>query len=70
MPGPLRVANALFVGGVAAGLALALLADLFWRLAAWEAKLFRIQLEDLRRRAAEHAAMMAVSSDAGSRDEG
>lgn len=69
MPGPLRVANALFVGGTVAGLGLALLADLFWRLGALEAKYFRTQLEVLRKRAAEQAAVMSVRPEDESRDD-
>lgn len=40
-------ANALVVGGIVAGLALALLVDGLWRLAAWEARHFRAQLDAL-----------------------
>lgn len=63
MPKPMFIANALFVGGVAAGLALALLADLVWRFAAWEARQFRAKLDALRRHAAEQKA--AVDAAAG-----
>jgi uncharacterized protein (DUF2062 family) len=55
LPRALFFANALFVGGVVVGLALALLADLGWRLAAWEARVFRSKLEALRKHAAENA---------------
>lgn len=40
--------NALFLGGIVLGLALALAIDLLWRLAAWEAKLFKARFERLR----------------------
>jgi hypothetical protein len=49
----LRYTNALFVGGVLVGLAFALLADLIWRLLAWEARVFQRRLAELRRRRAE-----------------
>jgi uncharacterized protein (DUF2062 family) len=42
--------NALVVGGVVAGLALALVLDLSWRLLAWEARRFRAQLRALHER--------------------
>lgn len=48
-PDALRYTNALFVGGVIVGLAFALLADLTWRLLAWEARVFRRRLDALRR---------------------
>ena len=48
-PDALRYTNALFVGGVIVGLAFALLADLTWRLLAWEARQFRQRLDALRR---------------------
>lgn len=46
-------ANALVVGGIIVGISVALLADIAWRIAAWEAKRFRArmaELEALRRR--------------------
>lgn len=43
--------NALVLGGIVAGLALALVVDGLWRLVAWEARRFRSQLQAL------HAAM-------------
>ncbi len=55
LPRPLFIANGLFVGGTVAGLGCALIADLLWRLAAWEARVFRRRLEALRAAAAEHA---------------
>lgn len=39
--------NALVVGGIVAGLALALVVDGLWRLVAWEARRFRSQLQAL-----------------------
>lgn len=42
--------SALVVGGIVAGLALALLVDLGWRLVAWEARHFRAQREALHAR--------------------
>lgn len=48
-PDALRYTNALFVGGVIVGLAFSLLADLTWRLLAWEARVFRQRLDALRR---------------------
>jgi uncharacterized protein (DUF2062 family) len=51
-PEPLRWTNALFVGGVLVGLAFALLADLVWRLAAWEAARLRERLAPQRPAAA------------------
>lgn len=44
--------NALFLGGIVVGLVLALVIDLFWRLAAWEARQFRARLARLHREAA------------------
>lgn len=49
----LRFAQGLFVGGVVVGLATALLADLAWRLLAWEAAVFQRKLQELRQRHAE-----------------
>lgn len=46
--------NALVVGGVVAGLALALVLDLSWRLLAWEARRFRAQLQALHERFGHH----------------
>lgn len=42
--------NALVVGGIVAGLGLALVMDLSWRLLAWEARRFRAQLQALHAR--------------------
>lgn len=42
--------NALVVGGIVAGLGMALVMDLSWRLLAWEARLFRAQLKALHER--------------------
>ena len=42
--------NALVVGGVVAGLGLAVVLDLAWRLLAWEARCFRSQLQALHAR--------------------
>ena len=47
-PTALRLTNALFVGGTLVGLAFALLADLLWRVVAWEARAFRAQMRALR----------------------
>ncbi len=55
LPRALFLANALFVGGAAAGLVLASLAHLGWRLAAWEARVFRARFELLRQHADAHA---------------
>ncbi len=55
LPRALFLANALFVGGAVAGLALAMLAHLGWRLAAWEARVFRAKFEVLRQHADAHA---------------
>jgi hypothetical protein len=49
----LRLTHALFIGGVVVGLAFALLADLTWRLLAWEARVFRRRLAELRRHRGE-----------------
>ena len=43
--------NALVLGGVVAGVALAFLVDLFWRALAWEARHFHEQLARLRAQA-------------------
>lgn len=46
-------ANALVVGGIIVGVAVALVADIAWRIAAWEARRFRarmVQLDDQHRR--------------------
>lgn len=45
----LRLTHALFIGGVVVGLGFAVLADLTWRLLAWEARVFRRRLDALRR---------------------
>lgn len=58
-----RVANALFVGGVAVGLAFALLADLSWRFLAWEARVFRAKLHQLRAHHAEEQRRAAEAED-------
>lgn len=52
MPRALFIANSLFVGGTVVGLGLALISDLLWRAAAWEARVFRQKLEALRLHAA------------------
>lgn len=44
----LRLTNALFIGGVVVGVGFALLADLAWRLLAWEARRFRAKRVELR----------------------
>lgn len=48
-------ANALFVGGVVVGLLFAVLADIFWRLVAWEARIFKARMHRLKRQAADEA---------------
>lgn len=55
----LRGAHALFIGGTAVGLAFALLADVAWRFLAWEARLFRGKLQQLRLHHAELARQQA-----------
>ncbi|MGY6518642.1 MAG: DUF2062 domain-containing protein [Lysobacteraceae bacterium] len=42
-------ANALVVGGIVVGAAVALLIDIVWRLAAWEARRFKARLEEAHR---------------------
>jgi uncharacterized protein len=54
LPRAVFYGNALFIGGVVVGLALALVADLAWRLGAWEAGNFRRRLEASKRAAEEH----------------
>ena len=44
----LRATHGLFIGGVIVGLAFACVADLTWRLLAWEARVFRERLAQLR----------------------
>jgi uncharacterized protein (DUF2062 family) len=46
-------ANALFIGGVIVGLLFAVLADIAWRVVAWEARQFTARLHRLRRQSAE-----------------
>lgn len=46
----LRATHGLFIGGVVVGLAFACVADLAWRLLAWEARVFRERLAHLRQR--------------------
>lgn len=46
--------NALILGGVVAGLGLAVVVDLAWRLLGWEARHFNAQLAHLRARVREH----------------
>ena len=48
----LRATHGLFIGGVIVGLAFACVADLTWRLLAWEARVFRERLAQLRQRMA------------------
>lgn len=48
LPTAIYYANALFVGGVVIGLLFAVLADLSWRLIAWEARRFSARLQRLR----------------------
>jgi hypothetical protein len=50
MPAPLFYAQALVIGGFAAGVGLGVLSDLLWRLSSWEARRFRARLELLRQR--------------------
>jgi uncharacterized protein (DUF2062 family) len=47
LPPALFYSNALFVGGAAVGLCVALAADLVWRFLAWEARRFKAQLRRL-----------------------
>lgn len=47
--------NALFIGGVVCGLAMALVVDVVWRVAAWEARRFRARHAAVRAAMAEHA---------------
>jgi uncharacterized protein (DUF2062 family) len=57
LPAPMFYAQALLIGGVIAGLGLAVLCDGLWRFAAWEAKRFRARHVRLR---AAHAADSAT----------
>lgn len=58
--GPLlRGAHALFIGGTVVGLGFAVLADAAWRFLAWEARLFRDKLQQLRAHHAELARQQA-----------
>jgi uncharacterized protein len=47
LPTALFYTHALFIGGVAVGLCVALAADLLWRFLAWEARRFKAQLKRL-----------------------
>ena len=49
-PTALRYTHALLIGGVLVGLGFALLADLAWRLLAWEARVFRAKRAAARQR--------------------
>ncbi len=46
----LQTTHALFIGGVIVGLLFAVVSDLVWRLLAWEARIFRERLAQLRER--------------------
>lgn len=72
LPKPIYFANALIVGGVIVGLAVALLCDLFWRFAAWEAKVFRNRLAAHRHRMElkKAAAVQAAAATAAEREQG
>jgi uncharacterized protein (DUF2062 family) len=50
LPAAMYYAQALFIGGVVVGLATGAVADLGWRLAAWEARRFRARLAQSRKR--------------------
>jgi uncharacterized protein len=64
LPTALFYANALFVGGVVVGLIVALLADISWRLIAWEARHFKARLARLHAQAqADAEAAEPVSAD-------
>lgn len=52
LPPATYYANALFIGGLVVGLAFAVLADIAWRLVAWEARHFKARLLRLRTQAA------------------
>lgn len=51
LPRALFYTNALFIGGVIAGLALAFVVDVGWRFASWEARRFKQRLQRLRHQA-------------------
>lgn len=53
--------NALFLGGLVAGVTLAFAVDLLWRFAAWEARLFRRRLNALRQQVDAAKAGSAVA---------
>jgi uncharacterized protein (DUF2062 family) len=56
--------NALFIGGVIVGLLFAVLADITWRVVAWEARAFTARMHRLRRQAAESEAPSTPASKA------
>lgn len=58
LPAAMFYAQALTLGGLVAGIGLALVADVGWRLAAWEARRFRARMRRLRD---IHAAQQAVT---------
>lgn len=56
----MRVTHSLFIGAVVVGLAAALVADMFWRFASWEARVFKRRWLELRAaRDQKHAELMA-----------
>lgn len=61
-------ANALFVGGVIVGLAFAVLADIAWRVAAWEARRFKARLQRLRRQVEDDRATASPAPSGRSDD--
>jgi uncharacterized protein len=65
LPRAVYYGNALFVGGVIVGLGVALVADMAWRLGAWEAKVFRRRVAASRARRAAAAAAQQGESEAG-----
>jgi uncharacterized protein (DUF2062 family) len=50
LPAAMYYAQALFIGGVVVGLAVGAVADLIWRVAAWEARRFSARLAQSRKR--------------------
>jgi uncharacterized protein (DUF2062 family) len=63
LPNAAFYANALFIGGVIVGLLFAVLADLVWRVVAWEAKQFTARMHRLRRQVAEDAPPSTPASE-------
>jgi hypothetical protein len=63
LPTAAYYANALFIGGVIVGVLFAVLADITWRVVAWEARAFTARMHRLRRQVAQDLASSTPASE-------